>query len=242
MAEKQRFMDVWIVEGESVYKEVPFTVVIDWIQQGRLLEDDQVRPSGTKEWHAVVDTPGLVPYLPVIEPLQAQDMAEALEAVELEVHWKRTHHEEDEEVDMIPLIDVSMVLLVFFMITAASGEGVGRLIKTPLADHAPIANTSGVWVGVDLEGEGKNRTVYYSLGEEGKPSPDPADRHLATRAELLTRLDALLKTKTAPVDLTINANTDCEDGLILDLTVELSKEPRRKKISAKFTGVTERVK
>lgn len=70
MAEKQRFLDVWIVEANTVYKEVPYTVVLDWIQQGRLLEEDQVRSSGTKDWHRVADVPGLRPYVPKAEPLR----------------------------------------------------------------------------------------------------------------------------------------------------------------------------
>ena len=37
MAEKRRFLDVWIVESNTVYQEVPFEVVADWLQQGRLL-------------------------------------------------------------------------------------------------------------------------------------------------------------------------------------------------------------
>ena len=50
MAAKRRFLDVWIVEGNTVYKEVPFDVVADWVQQGRLLDDDMLRPAGTSEW------------------------------------------------------------------------------------------------------------------------------------------------------------------------------------------------
>lgn len=48
MAEKRRYLDVWIVETNAVYKEVPFDVVSDWVQQGRLLEDDMVKPSSTR--------------------------------------------------------------------------------------------------------------------------------------------------------------------------------------------------
>ena len=43
MAQKRRFLDVWIVESNTVYQEVPFEVVTDWVQQGRLLADDQVK-------------------------------------------------------------------------------------------------------------------------------------------------------------------------------------------------------
>ena len=41
MTEKRRFIDVWLVESNTVYKEVPFAVVTDWVQQGRVLENDK---------------------------------------------------------------------------------------------------------------------------------------------------------------------------------------------------------
>jgi hypothetical protein len=44
MAEKRRFLDIWVVDTNTVYREVPFTVVTDWIQQGRLLVEDKGRP------------------------------------------------------------------------------------------------------------------------------------------------------------------------------------------------------
>jgi len=239
MAEQKRFLDVWIVEANTVYKEVPYTVVLDWIQQGRLLDDDQTRPSGTRDWQRIGEVPGLAPYLPRPEPLRANDQAEALEPVELEFHWKRPPADEDEEVHMIPLIDVSMVLLVFFMLTA-SGAGAAAFINTPQAVNAPIANTSGIWIGVNLEGEGTDRVLVYSLGDEGKPSPDPGDRRLATRGELLARFDALLAQKTGKIDVTINAHKDVEDGQVLEITRELSSAKRQPRINAKYIGVSEK--
>ena len=56
MADKREVLDVWIVESNTVYKEVPFSVVSDWVQQGRLLEDDKLNSSGKKEWARVGDT------------------------------------------------------------------------------------------------------------------------------------------------------------------------------------------
>jgi biopolymer transport protein ExbD len=239
MAEKKRFLDVWIVEANTVYKEVPYTVVLDWIQQGRLLDEDQVRPSGTRDWQRLGGVTGLAAYLPKPEPMRANDQAEALEPVEMDFHWKKAPPDEDDEVDMIPLIDVSMVLLVFFMLTASSA-GAAAFINMPQAGNAPIANTSGIWIGVNLEGEGKNRNLVYSLGEDGRPSPDDADRGLTSRTEMLKRFDALLSQKTAPVEVTVNAHKDVEDGQVLDVIKELSKPPRAAKIKAKYIGVSEK--
>src|SRR6185437_2710829 len=99
MAAKRRFLDVWIVESNTVYREVPFTVVADWVQQGRLLEDDRLRPSGTAEWFAIGASPDFAPYLPQPEPFRAEDRAEALEPVQLDFAWKPSHFEEDDDVD-----------------------------------------------------------------------------------------------------------------------------------------------
>jgi biopolymer transport protein ExbD len=236
MAEKQRFLDVWIVESNTVYKEVPFTVVIDWVQQGRLLEDDQVRVAGSKDWKKIADIPGLAAYLPRAEPLRAQDQAEALEPVQLDFAWKKAPHDEEEDIDMIPLIDVSLVLLIFFMLTAA-GAAVASAIPMPQAGNAGVAQLSGIWVGINLEG----KTPVYSLGEEGKPSPDPEDRDIRSKAELLKRLKERLDRQSRPIEVTINANKDIEDGIVLDLAVDLCKEPYRGKIKSKFTGVTEKL-
>ena len=55
MAEKRRFFDVWILETNTVYQEVPYEVVADWLQQGRLLGDDMQKPSGTKDWSRIAE-------------------------------------------------------------------------------------------------------------------------------------------------------------------------------------------
>jgi len=161
----ERVLDVWLVDLNEVYSDVPFTVVADWLQQGRLLAEDRVRAAGNKKWHALCTVPAFAPYLPQPEPLAAEDQAEALEPVDLGLDWARTHEEDDEDVDMIPLIDISLVLLIFFMMTAAVTSGALSPIDTPSARHQldAIANET-YWVGVDVRGpEGVQK------GEDGKP-------------------------------------------------------------------------
>ncbi len=248
MGEKQQKLDVWIVEANMVYKDVPYTVVSDWIQEGRLLEDDHARISGTKDWKRIADTPNLAAYLPRPEPRRASDQAEALDTIQLDFGWKKPEPEVDEDVDMIPLIDVSLVLLIFFMLTASPG-GAAALVMTPQAENAAVADTSGIWIGVDFTPGGKD--VVYSIGRDGKP-PTETDRNLGSLAKLLTRLDEMLPKKEGkPIDLsqklrvTINANEMIEDGTVMDLTKELSRGDeashfRREKILSKHTGVREK--
>jgi biopolymer transport protein ExbD len=161
-------LDVWVVESDTVYREVPFTVVADWLQQGRLLGEDKVRLSGQEQWHAVSAVGAFKPYLPRPEPVQADDRAEALEPVELGLQWNRPRDEEDEDVDMIPLIDISLVLLIFFMMTASVTSGILSPIDTPPAKHQLAAISEGMWwVGVDS----KSRAGAVERDADGQPLP-----------------------------------------------------------------------
>lgn len=165
---KQRLLDVWIQEMNTVYREVPFVVVTDWLQQGRLLREDCVRLAGSKKWHTIAAVPALSPYVPRAEPQRAEDRAEALEAVELGLDWRRPGEEEDEDVDMIPLIDISLVLLIFFMMTAAVSPGVMSMIATPSARHQLATITSETyWIGVDT----RSRAGIVDKDESGRPLP-----------------------------------------------------------------------
>src|ERR1700681_206048 len=135
MADKKRLLDVWILEINMVYREVPFAVVTDWLQQGRLLPEDKVRLAGGKTWHLLPNVPALAPFLPRAEPLAIEDKAEALEPIDLGFVPTRLLEEEDQDVDMIPLIDVSLVLLIFFMMTATTSSGFLSTINTPGAKY-----------------------------------------------------------------------------------------------------------
>src|SRR5262249_61494637 len=145
MADKRRFLDVWLVETNTVYREVRFAVVADWVQQSRLLPEDMLRPSGTAQWFRVGSSPEFAPYVPRSEPHRIEDQAEALEPVQLDFAWKPRREDEDDDVDMIPLIDISLVLLIFFIMTG--GVAGGFLVDTPGAvKRLPITAQRLVWV------------------------------------------------------------------------------------------------
>jgi biopolymer transport protein ExbD len=238
MAEK-RFLDVWIVESNTVYREVPFPVVSDWIQQGRLLENDMLRRSGTAEWFPVGGSPDFAPYLPRSEPDRVDDVAEALEPVELDFRWKKTHDDEDDDVDMIPLIDVSLVLLIFFMLTA-SAAGLAAFVPTPQAEYGALSpNNEEVQLNINLEGEGDERKPVFSFSV-GNKFLDAKDNNLASMDEMLNRLRDYLEKLPNRVEVTINAHPDVKSGLVRDLTARLEYEPFRSRILQKYIGVSEK--
>jgi biopolymer transport protein ExbD len=238
MAEKRRFLDVWILESNTVYREVPYQVVTDWVQQGRLLEDDKLRPSGTADWYRVGASPELKPYLPRVEPFRAEDQAEALEPVELEFRYKPRHGEEDDDVDMIPLIDVSLVLLIFFMMTATGVAGI--LVQTPPAAHGNLAsNPEEVVLGVKVD-EGdldKPPTFFLALGTN---KPEPGDDDLRSVDELLGRLEVFLRDHPgSKYEVSINAHPDAKAGVVRELTARLEYDPFKGRVKQKFIGVSD---
>lgn len=169
MAAKSQAFDVWVVEKNTVYRAVPFSVVTDWVQQGRLLDEDRLRPEGGGPWTRLAEMPAMAPYVPQPVPHRADDTAEALEPVHTGFTWKPGRGETDEDVDMIPLIDVSLVLLVFFMMTAAVG-GAGALIDTPKAEHRLLsAEPQMWWVGIARLANG---SPEYSFGRGNSPAQE----------------------------------------------------------------------
>ncbi len=239
MAEKRRFLDVWILEANTVYREVPFDAVADWVQQGRLLEDDMLRPSGTAEWRRLGDFMDFHVYVPkpAAEP-EPPSAVEPMEPVETGFTWRGRSELEETEVDMIPLIDVSLVLLIFFMLTLQNVSG-GAPVPTPPAANGVVApaEANGVWVGIDFRGDGANRQIVYSCGFGGGSGRNE-DRNL-TAAELLRHLQFLLA-GTHGVELTIDANPQIPSGEVRRLTAALAEEPFRSAIGAMYTGVSDK--
>jgi biopolymer transport protein ExbD len=239
MAEKRRFLDVWIIDSNTVYREVPFPIVADWVQQGRLLESDMLRRSGTAEWFPVGGSPDFSPYLPKAEPYRVDDTAEALEPIELDFRWKKSHDDEDDDVDMIPLIDVSLVLLIFFMLTASTA-GLIAAVPTPAAEYGSISpNTDAVQLNINLEGQGDGRKPVYSFSV-GNKYLDPKDKDLDTMDEMLDRLRAYLEKLPNKVEVSINAHPDVKSGLVREVIARLEFEPYRSHILQKSFGVSEK--
>src|SRR5438874_12996044 len=57
--------DVWFVAANTVYRAVPYQVVADWTQQGRLAAGDKLRPAGLETpWKAVSEWVYFADYIP----------------------------------------------------------------------------------------------------------------------------------------------------------------------------------
>lgn len=228
-------LDLWITAGNRAYRGVPFGVVADWLQQGRLLPTDRVRAEGGGEWQSVAESPALAAFLPRADKFSVEDAAEALETVS--VPWpQRRHDGDDDDVDMIPLIDISLVLLIFFMMTATVAVG-GSKIDTPQTLNGVefTQDKSMLWMGIDRKDNGQ---PSYSLGT-GDMQAETGDSELSLE-QALARLDARLANHVPGAVVRVAAHKQLSYGTVQKLTAELEKRRRAGKIGEIKAEVNER--
>jgi biopolymer transport protein ExbD len=220
------FFDVWITDRNLVYRKVPHTVVGDWVTEGRLLEGDRVRPSGTTTWQRLVENPLLAVYLPKPEPTKVEDKAEALGEIELDFHPK-VAEAEDDDVDMIPLIDISMVLLVFFMMTAQDLMTASPIDSPKAANTLAIDSHGVIHVGIkDVGGK-----LEYYFGEK-------YDEPYAEQQFFKIINEEVPKVRPSPTRAIITAGGKVPYEKVQDVTIELQKHgvTSQGKVKSKPTG------
>jgi biopolymer transport protein ExbD len=222
--------DVWFVAANQVYKGVPYAVVTDWAEQGRLGAEDQLRPTGLESaWIRAADHPEIRDFLftPAATRSRPSDLAEQLQPIEGELHWRHHGDDEDDDVDMIPLIDISLVLLIFFMMTTA----VAALspINVPEMKHASslARESDAMTVLIDKRTTGE---VIYAL-QRGNAAPAPEDNNLPTLRELLARLDARLAEAERPPEVRIACNQELPRERVRELARELNQRKNAGKIA-----------
>jgi biopolymer transport protein ExbD len=234
--------DVWFVAANTVYKAVPYNVVADWTQQGRLAGTDMVRPTGTKdEWSRVSEYELLADYLPqpavaTIAPLPGENLiaaevvgaegpppaGEPVELPEPELGPSASRFEEDDEVDMIPLIDISMVLLVFFIMIQAAGALAP--VDVPEMKYAGQLSNDPEAITVTIE-KLNQEDVYYSV-RVGPSPPRPGHDQLPTPEAALKALNEALVGVTRPPEVRIACRKELPRERVYELRREL--EPLRK--------------
>ena len=231
--------DVWFVAADTVYKGVPSDVLLGWAEQGRVAAADKFRPAGSAAgWGRVGADPFFAAFLyrggAAVSPQAAGAAREQLEPVELDVRVRRAE-EEDDDPDMIPLIDISLVLLIFFMMTSV----VTSLspVDVPPMRHAPEPSTDADAITLLIDKKGDD--VYYAVrvGEEAIPAEDT---NLPTPEACLKRLDAKLAGAKRPPEVRIACHRKLEGERVDDLIGELDRRRRDGKINSYGAEVNEK--
>jgi biopolymer transport protein ExbD len=244
--------DVWFVAANTVYKAVPYSVAADWAQEGRLAGSDMVRPTGTTTpWVAVSAHQLLSDYMPrtagqvavpaeaSAAPAGADGAAASHEPAELpepeEFTFKRPASEEDDDVDMIPLIDVSMVLLVFFIIMRAAGALAP--VDVPEMKYAgQLSNEpEAITINIDKKDE---LTVFYSA-RMGQSPARPEHDNLPSPEKAIAALDELLISASKPPEVRVACRKELPRERVYELRRELETRMKAGKINAFSATVVE---
>jgi biopolymer transport protein ExbD len=275
-AKPPKAFDVWFVTANTVYKAVPYNVVADWTQQGRLARTDMVRPAGSDEkWVQIAEHELLADYLPrpsaakkapaaakeresragvtaegkttapprkteqpdgkkAAAPAATPDEA-PVELPEPEPGRRVSRFEEDDEVDMIPLIDISMVLLVFFIMIQAAGALAP--VDVPEMKYAGQLTADPDAITITIE-KLNTEDVYYSV-RAGQANPQPGHDQLKTPEQAIAAMKDILKTVTRPPEVRIACRKDLPRERVYELRRDLEKERKEGKINNIVATVVE---
>lgn len=267
MARPPKAFDVWFMAADTVYKGVPYTVVADWVQQGRLAPTDKVRPAGTAvAWTTAEAHDYLAEYIPrpveavavpaepavtsaspgafeVVagehEPVAAPTAAdEHAELPDPEPPPRAAAREEDDDVDMIPLIDISMVLLVFFIMMRAAGA----LAPVDVPEMRYAGQLSNDPEAITITIEKKNQEEVFYAVRVGQQPPKPDHDQLATPEAAIAALTALLDPKKKPPEVRIACRKELPRERVYELRRELEPLQKDGKINSFAATVIEAAK
>jgi biopolymer transport protein ExbD len=250
--------DVWFVKANTVYKAVPYGVVAEWTQQGRLSPIDKVRPTKTNlAWIDIGEHELFADYVerPIATGVvhvgaagesahrdgdlpsataEPADTSTVLQEAE-EIKFRRPSGEEDDDVDMIPLIDVSMVLLVFFILMRAAGAL--SPIDVPEMKYAgELRNDpNAITINIDKKDE---FTIFYSV-RQGQAAPTPDHDNLDTPAKAIGAVDELLAGSQTPPEIRIACRKDLPRERVYEIRRELDKRRKDNKNISYFATVLE---
>ncbi len=244
MSDRPRNFDVWFQAANTVYKKVPFQVVAEWTQGGRLAPTDQLRPAGTEQpWKPLAEFELLADYVPRPSPLPvAEDDGSPApvpaDEVEVGVVRRRRREEEDDDPDMIPLIDVSLVLLIFFMLVQAAGAL--SPVDVPEMKYATTPSKDADAVTLSIEKRSADEVTYSVRVGEQPPAAENAA--LPSPEAAIKALDGVLAGAVRPPEVRVACAKDLPNERVYELTRELKARQTKGQIAYFVAEVNERGK
>lgn len=235
MAKSPAKWDVWFVAADQVYRGVPTDVAAGWAQTGRIGPADKLRPAGSGDpWRPAADVPGVGGFLAPPRPAALDDAVPAA-AADLDLGPKpRRREAEDDDVDMIPLIDISLVLLVFFMMTTVVS------VSSPVAlpEMKYVGELTGDTTALVIQVEQRGGGLVYAV-RAGPGAPAAGDADLTSTGEMFARLDAQIAARREPPAVRLAGQSDAPTDAVLALGGELDRRQKAGKIRSYTVDVNE---
>jgi len=143
--------------------------------------------------------------------------------------------DDDEEVDMVPLIDISMVLLVFFIMIRAAGALAPVDVPEMRYAGSLATDPEAITIVIDKYNE---EQVYYAV-RHGKAAPKPSHDLLHTPEAALRALDEILATVSRPPEVRVACHKDLPYERIVELQPELEARHKKNMINSFVATVVE---
>ena len=123
---------------------------------------------------------------------------------------RRRRRKQMAEINVVPLIDVMLVLLIVFMITAPLITQ-GVKVDLPQADAEPVESSEELTLVVSINAEGN---YFISLGEEEEPESVPLEKIQEDVSKILSQ--------NPSVPIFLEADSSVSYGLVMNLMAALT--------------------
>lgn len=123
---------------------------------------------------------------------------------------RRRRRKQMAEINVVPLIDVMLVLLIVFMITAPLITQ-GIKVDLPQADAEPVESSEELTLVVSINAEGN---YFISLGEEEEPESVPLEKIQEDVSKILSQ--------NPSVPIFLEADSSVSYGLVMNLMAALT--------------------
>jgi len=185
-------------DSGKIYKGLPLATLKTWILEVRIDADDYVTNATLKKWVRVSKIEELTPFF-APESLGT----DVISSEDLNLGWHRQGENQELEIDMTPMIDVTFLLLIFFMVTATFAIHEVKSIKNPQAKHLQKYKQEKLSVSVY-----KDKSIY--IGKE-QVSLKNFEKRLKARVA-----------KTQQQDIVLSADKSLDYGFVVEIMDQIT--------------------
>lgn len=150
---------VWSVKKKSsgkIYQKLPFATLKAWILEARIDPDDLVTNAVLQKWTDAGDIDELAPFF-APESLGS----DVVSGGEIAFPWQTSGKGSDDvELDLTPMIDITFLLLTFFLATATFAIHQVKNVDIPKATHVQEHKQEKLAITID-----KDRRIYIGRKE-----------------------------------------------------------------------------
>ena len=180
------------------YPNIPFDALKTWIFEARVETYDYLRTSSMKKWVKASSIKELAPFF-----APASLGSDVISSQDVGFSFLGDNDEEELSIELTPMIDVTFLLLIFFMVTATFAIHEVKNIQVPKASHTEKAKKEKLSIAI-----GTDRKILLRKKE--------------IRLEDLKAGVQAAVSETQQQDIIVAADKDLDYGFIMSVLDEIN--------------------